>query len=83
MPNKSNIKMKINFFSSTVAAFKLLRTKDMLLLCVCIAYTGFELTFFSGVYGTCVGMFVFFDSNDCVINFYYSIKDKVCICVFI
>ncbi|XP_048410878.1 UNC93-like protein MFSD11 isoform X3 [Stegostoma tigrinum] len=30
-------------------------TKDMLLLCITIAYTGIELTFFSGVYGTCLG----------------------------
>lgn len=40
---------------SFLAAFKLLKTKDMLLLCVTIAYTGFVLTFFSGVYGTSVG----------------------------
>ncbi|XP_078349107.1 UNC93-like protein MFSD11 isoform X2 [Oculina patagonica] len=36
-------------------AVKLFLTKDMLLLSLCFAYTGFELTFFSGVYGTCVG----------------------------
>jgi len=40
---------------SFLAAFKLLRTKDMLMLALTIAYTGFELTFFSGVYGTSVG----------------------------
>eukprot|EP00117_Sycon_ciliatum_P043178 scpid73283/ scgid31298/ UNC93-like protein MFSD11; Major facilitator superfamily domain-containing protein 11; Protein ET len=34
---------------------KLLRTKDMLLLAVCFSYTGLELTFFSGVYGTMIG----------------------------
>ncbi|XP_062586951.1 UNC93-like protein MFSD11 [Saccostrea cucullata] len=35
-------------------AFHLLRTKEILLLSVAIAYTGIELTFFSGVYGTCI-----------------------------
>ncbi|XP_043570585.1 UNC93-like protein MFSD11 [Chiloscyllium plagiosum] len=30
-------------------------TKDMLLLSITITYTGIELTFFSGVYGTCLG----------------------------
>lgn len=38
-----------------VKACKLFVTKEMLLLSVCIAYTGLELTFYSGVYGTCVG----------------------------
>ncbi|XP_069769162.1 UNC93-like protein MFSD11 [Narcine bancroftii] len=45
--------------SKAIAAFKsavnIFLTKEMLLLSVCIAYTGFELTFFSGVYGTCLG----------------------------
>ncbi|XP_035694723.1 UNC93-like protein MFSD11 isoform X2 [Branchiostoma floridae] len=36
-------------------SIQLLKTKEMLLLGVCFAYTGFELTFFSGVYGTCIG----------------------------
>ncbi|CAH1793783.1 unnamed protein product [Owenia fusiformis] len=36
-------------------SFELFRTKEILLLSVCYAYTGFELTFFSGVYGTSVG----------------------------
>ncbi|XP_068760630.1 UNC93-like protein MFSD11 [Montipora capricornis] len=36
-------------------AVKMFFTKDMLLLSLCFAYTGIELTFFSGVYGTCVG----------------------------
>uniref|UniRef100_A0A3B3QJZ2 UNC93-like protein MFSD11 n=1 Tax=Paramormyrops kingsleyae TaxID=1676925 RepID=A0A3B3QJZ2_9TELE len=30
-------------------------TKEMLLLSTSIAYTGLELTFYSGVYGTCIG----------------------------
>ncbi|XP_078456266.1 UNC93-like protein MFSD11 [Lampetra fluviatilis] len=34
---------------------KLFFTRNMLLLSVCMAYTGLELTFFSGVYGTCIG----------------------------
>ncbi|XP_061837518.1 UNC93-like protein MFSD11 [Nerophis lumbriciformis] len=38
-----------------VQACKLLATKEMLLLSLSIAYTGLELTFYSGVYGTCVG----------------------------
>ncbi|XP_025959691.1 UNC93-like protein MFSD11 [Dromaius novaehollandiae] len=42
-----------------VAAFKrsikLSFTKEILLLSVTTAYTGLELTFFSGVYGTCIG----------------------------
>jgi len=36
-------------------SFQLLATKNMLLLSVTTAYTGFELTFFSGVYGNTVG----------------------------
>ncbi|XP_054615679.1 UNC93-like protein MFSD11 [Dunckerocampus dactyliophorus] len=38
-----------------VQACKLLATKEMLLLSLSIAYTGLELTFYSGVYGTCIG----------------------------
>nr|XP_020443578.1 UNC93-like protein MFSD11 [Monopterus albus] len=38
-----------------VKACKMLVTKEMLLLSVSIGYTGLELTFFSGVYGTCIG----------------------------
>ncbi|XP_014680886.1 PREDICTED: UNC93-like protein MFSD11 isoform X2 [Priapulus caudatus] len=36
-------------------SLELLRTREMLFLSVCFAYTGLELTFFSGVYGTSVG----------------------------
>ncbi|XP_069337844.1 UNC93-like protein MFSD11 isoform X2 [Eulemur rufifrons] len=36
-------------------SFKLCATKEMLLLSITTAYTGLELTFFSGVYGTCIG----------------------------
>ncbi|XP_047485284.1 UNC93-like protein MFSD11 [Penaeus chinensis] len=36
-------------------SFELFRTRDMLLLSVTFFYTGIELSFFSGVYSTCVG----------------------------
>lgn len=36
-------------------ALKISVTKEMLLLSTCITYTGLELTFYSGVYGTCIG----------------------------
>ncbi|GFO25557.1 unc93-like protein mfsd11 [Plakobranchus ocellatus] len=35
-------------------SFMLFKTREMLLLCLSFAYTGFELTFFSGVYGACI-----------------------------
>ncbi|KAM9780121.1 UNC93-like protein MFSD11 [Neosynchiropus ocellatus] len=38
-----------------VKAGKVLVTKEMLLLSLASAYTGLELTFYSGVYGTCIG----------------------------
>ncbi|KAI9515283.1 DUF895 domain membrane protein [Dissostichus eleginoides] len=38
-----------------VKACKMFVTKEMLLLSFCIGYTGLELTFYSGVYGTCIG----------------------------
>ncbi|NXL91148.1 MFS11 protein, partial [Alectura lathami] len=48
-----------NKIERAVAAFKrsikLSFTKKILLLSVTTAYTGLELTFFSGVYGTCIG----------------------------
>ncbi|XP_034395038.1 UNC93-like protein MFSD11 [Cyclopterus lumpus] len=34
---------------------QLLKTKTILLLSPCMAYSGLELSFYSGVYGTCVG----------------------------
>ncbi|XP_066530531.1 UNC93-like protein MFSD11 [Hoplias malabaricus] len=33
----------------------LFSTKTILLLSICMAYTGLELSFYSGVYGTCIG----------------------------
>ncbi|XP_038021271.1 UNC93-like protein MFSD11 [Anas acuta] len=48
-----------NKMTKAVDAFKrsvkLSFTKEILLLSVTTAYTGLELTFFSGVYGTCIG----------------------------
>ncbi|XP_073350500.1 UNC93-like protein MFSD11 [Pagrus major] len=38
-----------------VKACKMFVTKEMLLLSTSIGYTGLELTFYSGVYGTCIG----------------------------
>ncbi|CAB1439704.1 unnamed protein product [Pleuronectes platessa] len=38
-----------------VQACKIFVTKEMLLLSFSIGYTGLELTFYSGVYGTCIG----------------------------
>jgi len=42
-------------FAALRRSWQLLWTPDMLLLCLTFAYSGLELTFFSGVYGTCVG----------------------------
>ncbi|KAM4674660.1 UNC93-like protein MFSD11 isoform 3-T6 [Amazona ochrocephala] len=48
-----------NKMTRALAAFKksikLSFTQEMMLLSVTTAYTGLELTFFSGVYGTCIG----------------------------
>ncbi|XP_062342370.1 UNC93-like protein MFSD11 [Osmerus eperlanus] len=44
-------------------ALKLSVTKEMLLLSVSIAYTGLELTFYSGVYGTCIGAMTTFGDD--------------------
>ncbi|KAM9346264.1 UNC93-like protein MFSD11 [Symphorus nematophorus] len=38
-----------------VKACKMFVTKEMLLLSISIGYSGLELTFYSGVYGTCIG----------------------------
>ncbi|XP_075998839.1 UNC93-like protein MFSD11 isoform X2 [Genypterus blacodes] len=46
-----------------VKACKLIVTKEMLLLSLSIAYTGLELTFYSGVYGTCIGAMTAFGSD--------------------
>ncbi|XP_078692786.1 UNC93-like protein MFSD11 [Branchiostoma floridae x Branchiostoma belcheri] len=36
-------------------SIQLFKTREMLLLGICFAYTGLELNFYSGVYGTCIG----------------------------
>uniref|UniRef100_A0A3Q3GGW2 Major facilitator superfamily domain containing 11 n=1 Tax=Labrus bergylta TaxID=56723 RepID=A0A3Q3GGW2_9LABR len=38
-----------------IKACKMFVTKEMLMLSLSIGYTGLELTFYSGVYGTCIG----------------------------
>ncbi|KAJ8251724.1 hypothetical protein GJAV_G00224430 [Gymnothorax javanicus] len=53
--------------SQAVEAFKrailVFFTKEMLLLSVATAYTGLELTFYSGVYGTCIGAMTQFGTD--------------------
>ncbi|RUS80840.1 hypothetical protein EGW08_011395, partial [Elysia chlorotica] len=44
-------------------SFQLFKTREMLLLCFSFAYTGFELTFFSGVYGACISNNQHFGEN--------------------
>ncbi|XP_062381496.1 UNC93-like protein MFSD11 [Sardina pilchardus] len=44
-------------------ALKLFVTKEMLLLSISIAYSGLELTFYSGVYGTSIGAMTVFGDN--------------------
>ncbi|NXV20310.1 MFS11 protein, partial [Cepphus grylle] len=57
-----------NKLTRAVAAFKksikLSFTKEIMLLSVTTAYTGLELTFFSGVYGTCIGAVNRFGSEE-------------------
>uniref|UniRef100_F7A2X0 UNC93-like protein MFSD11 n=1 Tax=Ornithorhynchus anatinus TaxID=9258 RepID=F7A2X0_ORNAN len=45
-------------------SMRLCATKEILLLSVTTAYTGLELTFFSGVYGTCIGAINRFGSEE-------------------
>ncbi|XP_029456262.1 UNC93-like protein MFSD11 [Rhinatrema bivittatum] len=52
MPLESKMSKALDAFKKSL---KLCTTKEMLLLSVSMAYTGLELTFFSGVYGTCIG----------------------------
>ncbi|XP_064843853.1 UNC93-like protein MFSD11 [Oncorhynchus masou masou] len=44
-------------------ALQLSVTKEMLLLSISISYTGLELTFYSGVYGTCIGAMTQFGND--------------------
>ncbi|KAM9392725.1 UNC93-like protein MFSD11 [Pholidichthys leucotaenia] len=46
-----------------VKACKVFVTKEMLLLSFSIGYTGLELTFYSGVYGTCIGAMTSFGQD--------------------
>ncbi|XP_071961166.1 UNC93-like protein MFSD11 [Antedon mediterranea] len=46
-------------WNALVRSFQLFCTKELLLLSVCFFYTGVEMTFFSGVYGTCIGNVAF------------------------
>ncbi|XP_036194756.1 UNC93-like protein MFSD11 isoform X3 [Myotis myotis] len=50
--SRSNLTKAVDAFKKSL---KLCVTKEMLLLSITTAYTGLELTFFSGVYGTCIG----------------------------
>ncbi|XP_053565544.1 UNC93-like protein MFSD11 [Bombina bombina] len=57
---QSNISKAVGAFTRSL---KLSVTKEMLLLSVSMAYTGLELTFYSGVYGTCIGSINNFGSD--------------------
>ncbi|KAM9296929.1 UNC93-like protein MFSD11 [Gastrophryne carolinensis] len=46
-----------------ITSLKLSVTKEMLLLSISMAYTGFELTFYSGVFGTCIGAINWFGAD--------------------
>ncbi|XP_061472313.1 UNC93-like protein MFSD11 [Rhineura floridana] len=52
MSEQSKMTRAVDAFKRSV---KLCGTKEILLLSITTAYTGLELTFFSGVYGTCIG----------------------------
>ncbi|NXE82580.1 MFS11 protein, partial [Cochlearius cochlearius] len=54
----------ISIYVFTEKSIKLSFTKEILLLSVTTAYTGLELTFFSGVYGTCIGAVNRFGSEE-------------------
>ncbi|KAM4664622.1 UNC93-like protein MFSD11 [Discoglossus pictus] len=60
MNMQSNLSKALEAFIRSV---KLSVTKEMLLLSVSMAYTGLELTFYSGVYGTCIGSINDFGSD--------------------
>uniref|UniRef100_A0A673MVB1 UNC93-like protein MFSD11 n=1 Tax=Sinocyclocheilus rhinocerous TaxID=307959 RepID=A0A673MVB1_9TELE len=44
-----------NFFPPLETILEIFKTKTILLLSFCMAYSGLELSFYSGVYGTCIG----------------------------
>ncbi|XP_006898501.1 PREDICTED: UNC93-like protein MFSD11-like [Elephantulus edwardii] len=49
---QNNVTKAVDAFKKSL---KLCVTKEMLLLSITTVYTGLELTFFTGVYGTCIG----------------------------
>ena len=49
-------------------SIKLLVTPGMLLLTLTFAYTGLVLTFWSGVYGTCIGRTINFDNSKSLVG---------------
>ncbi|KAJ7316072.1 hypothetical protein JRQ81_002234 [Phrynocephalus forsythii] len=51
-PGPSMVTKAVDAFKRSI---KLCTTKEIVLLSITTAYTGLELTFFSGVYGTCIG----------------------------
>ncbi|XP_006013427.1 UNC93-like protein MFSD11 [Latimeria chalumnae] len=54
--SKEKVASSVNEVTTELKAMlKLFGTKSMLLLSILIAYSGLELTFYSGVYGTCIG----------------------------
>lgn len=60
LPTRSMYKRRANTaVQDAKSEFKtivqLIKTKTMLLLSPCMAYSGLELSFYSGVYGTCIG----------------------------
>ena len=56
-PSKDSSYMSVlkEMFEAFVRALKLLFTKQILFFSLLFVYTGLELNFFSGVYGTCIG----------------------------
>ncbi|NXX20986.1 MFS11 protein, partial [Podargus strigoides] len=56
--------INFHYYVFTEKSIKLSFTKEILLLSVTTAYTGLELTFFSGVYGTCIGAVNRFGSEE-------------------
>ncbi|XP_062914791.1 UNC93-like protein MFSD11 isoform X1 [Mobula hypostoma] len=60
LPTRTRFKEKVTSTMNQITTefrsmLRLLHTKNMLLLSVTIVYSGLMLTFYSGVYGTCIG----------------------------
>ncbi|XP_068105788.1 UNC93-like protein MFSD11 [Hyperolius riggenbachi] len=58
--SQSNMTKALDAF---IKSLKLSVTKEMLLLSISMAYTDFELTFYSGVFGTCIGSINWFGAD--------------------